>query len=125
MDQMRDRERFTMAMAALDAAFTMPASAKRLAVYQQSLADLRIEAIEYGVEQLIRVEVRFPPPAKVREYANTWRCPVVADLSVPAIPERRTVSREALQEAADLCNRLFGTRFGVVNGRFEGGVAGR
>lgn len=97
-----DFKRFAVVMGTFSMAFGLEISREKIGVFLSALEDLSIEALEFAGEQIIRQEAYFPPPAKVREYANQYRQPLVQDLHRTAIPEGFKTDEVALARLAEL-----------------------
>ena len=72
-----DKERIVIALLTkLELAFDRELMPSQKAIYLEGLANLQPEAISLAVDSCIKSEIKFPPVAKIREYANIYRMPV-------------------------------------------------
>lgn len=94
-------------MGTLGQAFGMEVLTPRIRIFFEALQDLPFEAVEFGAAECVRLELSFPVPARVREYARGYRRKFVPDLSQPAIPEGFMTDEVARQKMAEL-RRLLG-----------------
>lgn len=112
-----DRPQFAAMMAVLSQAFGMEVQKQKMQTFWNALVDLKLEALQYAVQESVKFELRFPVPAKLREYAGCYRPPVAyVDLSRTAIPEDCTSPEEALERIKDIFRQLngkFGTSLSV------------
>lgn len=81
----QDRPFFAKALGSAGIAFREELTEKTFKTYFVYLKDLSIEALAYALDRIIITEPKFPTVHKIREYAATYRPPIIQDLKTPAV----------------------------------------
>lgn len=117
-----DLERFATAMVALGVAFDQEVPRQRMELYHDALSDLRIEAIEWAVREIIREKVFFPKAKEIRDYAGIAPRPKVVRLDEFKPPQVEGLAdpeqvRVVMAEFIEKSNQRFGTQFYIDESR--------
>lgn len=65
-----DSNRFKQCLSQCGEMFGRVVSKEQMAAYFTALEDLHIDCVAFGIKETMKHDVRFPPPAKIREFAN-------------------------------------------------------
>jgi len=108
----QDKKAFALLMGEMAAAFGKDMQRETMATYFKHLADYKIEAIAYAVEQAIKNSERFPVVKLIREHAATYRppaghrqvvsnAPQIAEFTVEQMEESKRQLRELVKGLTD------------------------